>query len=561
MHLEVSQTRRNESRLEETRHPANATPTRDFMVLAEDLQHCSVQSCEDAGRRFCFQVVTPTRSCTFQADCEAGRRAWISAIQNLTEREETVESEEDSDGYDDDSKSDSSETLSEGEFQLEDSDSSEQTDCQGPRVSSEAPGGISSGEVVCDALENKDAEGETNNRERQEEKTTNTNPDSFESGHTVGELLGKGGCGSVYEGDRKADVNQQVEVPCTVPETDDTTEGTSRVVEDVSDLHKCYEVYNTIGSGGYATVKLGRHIQTQEPVAIKILEKKELGDELSDLRIEIEALKNLNHQHVCRLYQVMETVDQIYMVLEFCPGGDLFDHIDNNDRLSEEETRRIFRQIVSALAYVHSQGYAHRDLKPENIMLDEKNNIKLIDFGLCAKPEGGLGTALIEGCGTPPYLAPEIIDAQPYLGAEADVWSLGVVLYVMLCGYLPFDGDNFVELHEQITKGHYDTPDWLSPGSVLLIKEMLQVVPERRIKVEHLLDHEWVMKGYSSPVEWHSTCPLDHLDKESITETAVMFRQSNQSTKQLVSKWKFDQTTATYLLLLRRKQRSSPVCS
>ncbi|XP_062864520.1 maternal embryonic leucine zipper kinase-like [Trichomycterus rosablanca] len=352
-----------------------------------------------------------------------------------------------------------------------------------------------------------------------------------------------------------------VEVPCAVPETDDTTEGTSRVVEDVSELHKCYEVYKTIGSGGYATVKLGRHIQTQEPVAIKILEKKELGDELSDLRIEIEALKNLNHQHVCRLYQVMETADQIYLVLEFCPGGDLFDHIDNNDMLSEEETRRIFRQIVSALAYVHSQGYAHRDLKPENMMLDEKNNIKLIDFGLCAKPEGGLGTALIEGCGTPPYLAPEVIDEQPYHGAEADVWSLGVVLYVMLCGYLPFDGDNFVELHEQITKGHFDTPDWLSPGSVLLIKEMLQVVPEQRIKVEHLLDHEWVMKGYSSPVEWHSTCPLDHLDEESITEMAVMFRQSNQSTKQLVSEWKFDQTTATYLLLLRRKQRSSPVCS
>ncbi|XP_062864525.1 maternal embryonic leucine zipper kinase-like [Trichomycterus rosablanca] len=447
-----------------------------------------------------------------------------------------------SDGYENDLESDSS---------------SEQTDSQGPQVSSEAPGGISSGEVICDAPKNKDVEGETTNGEGQEEKTTDTNPDSQ---YTLGELLGKEDCGSVYEGDHKADGNQ-VEVPCTVPETIDISERTSRVVEDVSELHKCYEVYKTIGSGGYVTVKLGRHIQTQEPVAIKILEKKELGDELSDLRIEIEALKNLNHQHVCRLYQVMETADQIYMVLEFCPGGDLFDHIDNNNRLSREEMRRIFRQIVSALAYVHSQGYAHRDLKPENMMLDEKNNIKLIDFGLCAKPEGGLGTALIEGCGTPPYLAPEIIDAQPYHGAEADVWSLGVVLYDMLCGYLPFDGDNFVELHEQITKGHYDTPDWLSPGSVLLIKEMLQVVPERRIKVEHLLDHEWVMKGYSSPVEWHSTCPLDHLDEESITEMAVMFRQSNQSTKQLVSEWKFDQTTATYLLLLRRKQRSSPVCS
>ncbi|XP_062846220.1 uncharacterized protein LOC134326310 [Trichomycterus rosablanca] len=309
------------------------------MVLAEDLQRCSVQSCEDAGRRFCFRVVTPTRSCTFQADCEAGRRAWISAIQNLTEREEgTVKSEEESDGYEDDSKSDSSKTLVDGEIQLEDSDSSEQTDSQGPRASSKAPGGISSGEVVCDAPENKNAEGEpaeeepaegdpgegettkeettkgetgegepgegepsegkttkgetgegepaeeepgegetakeettkgetgegepgegepgegkttkgetakgepaegepgegktakeettkgeTGEREpakgepaegettdggRQEEVTTDTNPNSFESQYTVGELLGKGGCGSVYEGIHKVDGNQ-----------------------------------------------------------------------------------------------------------------------------------------------------------------------------------------------------------------------------------------------------------------------------------------------------------------------------------------------------------------
>ncbi|TDH16145.1 hypothetical protein EPR50_G00016860 [Perca flavescens] len=325
------------------------------------------------------------------------------------------------------------------------------------------------------------------------------------------------------------------------------------------ELFKYYEVYETIGSGGFAKVKLGRHILTGENVAIKIMNKKDLGDDLPRVKVEIEAMKNLSHQHVCRLYQVIETSTQIFMVLEYCPGGELFDYIIAKDRLSEEETRVFFRQIVSAMAYVHSQGYAHRDLKPENLLIDEDHNLKLIDFGLCAKPKGGLGFELKTCCGSPAYAAPELIQGKAYIGSEADVWSMGVLLFALLCGYLPFDDDNCMVLYRKITRGTYENPRWLSPGSVLLLNQMMQMEPKRRLSVRHLLDHPWVMKDYNSPVEWHSRQPLGHIDEDCITEMAVNMKRSRASTTALVKEWRYDQTTATYLLLLSKKQRGKPV--
>ncbi|KAI1887668.1 hypothetical protein AGOR_G00192680 [Albula goreensis] len=330
-------------------------------------------------------------------------------------------------------------------------------------------------------------------------------------------------------------------------------------VDSAAELLKYYEVYETIGSGGFAKVKRGRHILTGEYVAIKIMEKKDLGDDLPRVKIEIEAMKNLSHQHVCRLYHVIETATKIFMVLEYCPGGELFDYIIAKDRLSEEETRVFFRQIVSAMAYVHSQGYAHRDLKPENLLIDENHNLKLIDFGLCAKPKGGLGYELKTCCGSPAYAAPELIQGKAYIGSEADVWSMGVLLFALLCGYLPFDDDNCMVLYRKITRGVYDNPRWLSPGSILLLNQMMQVEPKRRLTVRQLLDHPWVMTGYSSPVEWHSKHPLGHIDEDCITEMAVSYKRSRKGTIQLVSEWKYDQTTATYLLLLAKKQQGKPV--
>uniref|UniRef100_H2SD95 Maternal embryonic leucine zipper kinase n=1 Tax=Takifugu rubripes TaxID=31033 RepID=H2SD95_TAKRU len=320
------------------------------------------------------------------------------------------------------------------------------------------------------------------------------------------------------------------------------------------ELYKYYEVYETIGSGGFAKVKLGRHILTGEKVAIKIMNKKDLGDDLPRVKVEIEAMKNLSHQHICRLYHVIETSTQIFMVIEYCTGGELFDYIIAKDRLSEQETRVFFRQIVSAMAYVHSQGYAHRDLKPENLLIDEDHNLKLIDFGLCAKPKGGLGYELMTCCGSPAYAAPELIQGKAYIGSEADVWSMGVLLFALLCGYLPFDDDNFMILYKKITRGKYDNPQWLSPGSILLLNQMMQVEPKRRLTVQQLLGHPWVMKDYNSPVEWHSRQPLGHIDIDCITEMAVSMKRTRESTT-----WRYDQTTATYLLLLSKKQRGKPV--
>uniref|UniRef100_A0AAZ3NWD5 Maternal embryonic leucine zipper kinase n=1 Tax=Oncorhynchus tshawytscha TaxID=74940 RepID=A0AAZ3NWD5_ONCTS len=332
-------------------------------------------------------------------------------------------------------------------------------------------------------------------------------------------------------------------------------------MDSAAELLKYYEVYETIGSGGFAKVKLGRHILTGEKVAIKIMEKKELGEDLPRVKVEIEAMKSLSHQHVCRLYHVIETDTRIYMILEYCPGGELFDYIIAKDRLSEEETRVFFRQIVSALAYVHSQGYAHRDLKPENLLIDEDHNLKLIDFGLCAKPKvttlsWGLGYELMTCCA---YAAPELIQGKAYIGSEADVWSMGVLLFALLCGYLPFDDDNCMVLYRKITRGSYNNPHWLSPGSILLLNQMMQVDPKHRVTIRQLLDHPWTMSGYGTPVEWHSKQPLGYIDEDCITEMSVSLKISRQSTLQLVNEWKYDQTTATYLLLLSKKQRGKPV--
>ncbi|KAJ1521043.1 hypothetical protein ONE63_002754 [Megalurothrips usitatus] len=324
-------------------------------------------------------------------------------------------------------------------------------------------------------------------------------------------------------------------------------------------LRGLYELDKTIGCGGFAKVKLATHILTGEKVAIKIMEKRSLGENLHRVRVELEALQTLSHRHISQLYQVLETESHFFLVVEYCSGGELFDHIVDKNRLNEKESRAAFRQILSAVAYLHSKGFVHRDLKPENVLLDKDLNMKLIDFGLCAKPSGGLTGFLYTSCGSPTYAAPELVLGKKYLGHEVDVWSMGVLLYALLCGFLPFDDDKIDTLYKKILDGKYEEPSWLTMESRRLIRSMLQIDPKKRIGVEELLSHPWVMRGFREPVSLNNSCNMKEHDSHCVN---LLARHKNVTTEEmweLLSKWKYDYNTATYFLMLSRKRRGLPV--
>ncbi|KAK1134826.1 hypothetical protein K0M31_007597 [Melipona bicolor] len=320
-------------------------------------------------------------------------------------------------------------------------------------------------------------------------------------------------------------------------------------------LKGLYDLEKTIGSGGFAKVKLATHIATGEKVAIKIMDKISLGDDLPRVKLEVQALKTLLHQHICRLYQVIETDGHYFMVIEYCSGGELFDHIVEKNRLSETESRKFFRQIVSAVAYLHSLGYAHRDLKPENVLLDREENLKLIDFGLCAKPKNGIDSHLQTSCGSPTYAAPELILGKKYLGSEVDIWSMGVLLYALLCGFLPFDDNSIENLYRKILSGKYAEPSWLSTSSKRLIRAMLQIDPKKRITIQELCNHPWITAGFLNPVSFVHKTNFEKDDDVLSTMSAICGEHASDIWRKLVKSDRTDYRTATYLLLLDRKLR------
>lgn len=201
-----------------------------------------------------------------------------------------------------------------------------------------------------------------------------------------------------------------------------------------------YRLLDTVGTGGFAKVKKAVHSITNQKVAIKIMDKQALGSDLPRVYNEIEALKQFNHAYIAKLYQVIETDNKIFLVQEFCEGGELFDYIVDRTYLKEDEARKFYRQLLSAIGYIHSKGYCHRDLKPENILLTEGGtSIKLIDFGLCKKtnapdpqdPKKLVKVLLKSACGSPAYAAPELLNGRSYEGELVDIWSSGVILYAL----------------------------------------------------------------------------------------------------------------------------------
>ncbi|XP_076640385.1 serine/threonine-protein kinase SIK3 isoform X2 [Colletes latitarsis] len=252
-----------------------------------------------------------------------------------------------------------------------------------------------------------------------------------------------------------------------------------------------YELEKTIGKGNFAVVKMATHVVTKSKVAIKIIDKTKLNEEnLAKIFREVHIMKRLRHPHIIRLYQVMETDKMIYLVTEYAPGGEIFDHLVRNGRMPEPEARRIFRQIVLAVRYLHQQRVVHRDLKAENLLLDADNNIKLADFGF--SNEYTPGVPLSTWCGSPPYAAPEIFEGKQYDGPRADVWSLGVVLYILVCGALPFDGPTMQLLRSVVISGKFRIPFFMSAECEKLIRHMLVVEPERRLSISQILAHSWM---------------------------------------------------------------------
>ena len=281
-----------------------------------------------------------------------------------------------------------------------------------------------------------------------------------------------------------------------------------------------YQIVKTLGTGSFGKVKLAYHITSGQKVALKIINKRILSKKDMQGRIEreISYLRLLRHPHIIKLYDVIKSNDEIIIVLEYAEN-ELFDYITQRSKLSEDEARRFFQEIISAVEYCHRHKVVHRDLKPENLLLDKHYHVKITDFGLSNIMTDG--NFLKTSCGSPNYAAPEIIGGKLYAGPEVDVWSCGVILYVLLCHRLPFDDENLPKLFKNISNGTYVLPKFLSEGASSLIKKMLIVNPLGRISIQEIMQDEWFKKGiplYLVPEELReSNDPYSSDDASSIT--------------------------------------------
>ncbi|XP_009293784.1 serine/threonine-protein kinase MARK2 isoform X40 [Danio rerio] len=258
----------------------------------------------------------------------------------------------------------------------------------------------------------------------------------------------------------------------------------------------CYRLLKTIGKGNFAKVKLAKHILTGKEVAVKIIDKTQLNSSsLQKLFREVRIMKLLNHPNIVKLFEVIETEKTLYLVMEYASGGEVFDYLVAHGRMKEKEARAKFRQIVSAVQYCHQKCIVHRDLKAENLLLDADMNIKIADFGF--SNEFTLGNKLDTFCGSPPYAAPELFQGKKYDGPEVDVWSLGVILYTLVSGSLPFDGQNLKELRERVLRGKYRIPFYMSTDCENLLKKFLVLNPTKRGSLEQqIMKDRWMNVGH-----------------------------------------------------------------
>eukprot|EP00127_Corallochytrium_limacisporum_P000182 Clim_evm43s6 gene=Clim_evmTU43s6 len=260
-----------------------------------------------------------------------------------------------------------------------------------------------------------------------------------------------------------------------------------------------YRVEKTIGQGSYGKVKLGCHKSTGQHVALKVLMKQNIKSAKAFGRVqrEIRFLKLMHHPHIVKLMDVIENQDRYVLVMEYASGGELFDYIVSRRRLKDAEARHFFRQMLSAVSYCHQNSLIHRDLKPENLLLDENRQIKIIDFGFSNMfyHDNMMATY----CGSPYYAAPEMVLGKTYVGPEVDVWSMGIILYALLCGFLPFDDSNVKRLYDKIVVGTYQCPPHMSPEAKHLLSRMIVVNRRDRATIEEIMKHPWTNQDHDGP--------------------------------------------------------------
>ena len=258
-----------------------------------------------------------------------------------------------------------------------------------------------------------------------------------------------------------------------------------------------YLIKNTLGSGTFGKVKLGIYLPTQEKVAVKILEKSKMTEKDDQIRLEreFEMLAQFNHPNLIMVTEIFESDNNYYTVMDYCEGGELFNYIVKNKYLSEKESSFFYYQIISGLEYIHSLGIVHRDLKPENLLLTKDHILKIIDFGLSNYFKEGQNDLLYTPCGSPCYASPEMVTGNNYDGIMIDIWSTGIILFAMLCGYLPFEDKNNEKLFKKIAECKIEYPDYLSNNAIDLLKKIIVPNPKKRITINEIKKHPFYLKG------------------------------------------------------------------
>ena len=314
-----------------------------------------------------------------------------------------------------------------------------------------------------------------------------------------------------------------------------------------------YILGEEIGSGAFGKVLLGRHILTEEKVAIKVLDKSILNQTPEDYELvmkEISILKLVKHKYIVQLYEILQTAQHIFIIMEYCEGKEILDYILQKTKLTELESLKYFQQLINCLFYLHSQNIAHRDVKIDNMLLDSNKDLKLIDFGLSTKYTDD--DLLDQPCGTVVYAAPEVLEGKEYHGMLADVWSSGIVLYGMLAGYLPFSDKDDEVNKKQVIKGQIKMPEFLSDSVKDLLKHMLDVNPMTRYTLQEIKDHPWfnTIECVLIPgiIIDYNIIPID----DKIINLCVTYNKDKNDVINSIINNKHDSNSALYYLLIKK---------